>query len=166
MTYRLEPLAEHDLEPFSCGNTTLDEWLHRHARTATGQGTRTYVLIDEDDAVVGYFAVAPHYLNRDEAPPRLARGAPRQIPAILLAKLAVATSIHGQGVGAELLVHALGTIIDAARKAGGRVVVVDAIDDDAMAFYEHHDFDSLPGHDRRIVMKLSTAAKALGVAWP
>ena len=166
MTYRVEPLAGHDVEPFSCGNDALDEWLHRHARTATGQGTRTYVLVDTDGAVVGYFALTPHYLNRDEAPPRLARGAPRQIPAILLAKLAVDRSIQGQGLGAELLVRALDTIVDAARRAGGRVVVVDAIDDTAKAFYEHHDFQALPGHDRRLVMKLSTAAHALGVQWP
>jgi hypothetical protein len=40
-------------------------------------------------------------------------------------------------------------------------VLVDAIDDSAREFYEHHDFVPLPGHDRRLVMKLSTAAKAL-----
>jgi len=84
----------------------------------------------------------------------------------LLAKLAVDRSIQGQGLGAALLVRALDTIVDAARRAGGRVVVVDAIDDTAKAFYEHHDFQSLPGHDRRLVMKLSTAAHALGVQWP
>ena len=166
MIYRTEPLAEHDVEPFSCGNDALDEWLHRHARTATGQGTRTHVLVDTDGAVVGYFALTPHYLNRDEAPMRLARGAPRQIPAILLAELAVDRSIQGQGLGAELLVRALDTIVDAARKAGGRVVLVQAIDDTAKAFYEHHDFQALAGHDRRLVMKLSTAAHALGVQWP
>lgn len=103
-------------------------------------------------------------LNRDAAPPKQARGAPRQVPAILLAKLAADRSIQGQVLGAELLVRALDTIIDAARKAGGRAVVVDAVDDAAKAFYEHHDFQ--PRHDRRLVMKLSTAAPALGVAWP
>lgn len=166
MIYRIETLADHNLEPFSCGNDAFDEWLRRHARTATGQGIRTYVLIDVEGAVVGCFAVTPHFLNRDEAPPRLARGAPRQIPAILLAKLAVDASIRGRGLGAELLVQALDTIVDAARKAGGQVVLVDAIDDTAKAFYEHHDFQTLPGHDRRLVMKLSTAAHALGVQWP
>jgi GNAT superfamily N-acetyltransferase len=163
---RVEPLADHDLDRFRCGNDELDEWLRRHARTATGQGTRTYVLIDAEGAVVGYFALAPHFLNRDEAPPKLGRGAPGQIPAILLAKLAVASSIQAQGLGADLLVVALGTVIEAARKAGGRIVVVDAIDDAARRFYEHHYFQSLPNNPRRLLMKLSTAAQALGVPWP
>ncbi len=166
MSHRVEPLADHDLEPFRCGNEELDEWLRRHARTATGQGTRTYLLIDAGNMVVGYFALAPHFLNRHEAPRKLGRGAPRQIPAILLAKLAVASSVQGQGFGADLLVFALGTIIEAARSAGGRIVIVDAIDDEARTFYEHHDFQPLPNNPSRLVMKLSTVARALDVPWP
>lgn len=166
MTHRVEPLADHDLEPFRCGNEELDEWLRRHARRATGQGTRTYLLIDAGSAVVGYFALAPHFLNRHDAPRKLGRGAPRQIPAILLAKLAVASSLQDKGIGADLLVLALGTVLEAARTAGGRIVVVDAIDDEARSFYEHHDFQPLPNNPRRLVMKLSTAAQALGVPWP
>ena len=118
MSYRVEPLADHDLTSFSCGNDELDEWLYRHARTATGHGTRPYVLVAETGSVVGYFAIAPHYLAREDAPPRLARGAPAKLPAILLAKLALDSSVQGQGLGAELLVHALTTILDAARRAG------------------------------------------------
>ena len=166
MTYRVEPLDDQDLGEFSCGNDELDEWLRRHADTATGQGTRTYVLVDDAGSVVGYFAVAPHLIERDEAPRRLSRGAPHQIPAILLAKLALHRSLQGQGLGSELLVHALDTVIAAARRAGGRVVLVDAIDENAQRLYEHHDFQTLPGRDQRLVMKLSTAAKALGVPWP
>lgn len=166
MTYSVEPFAGQDVEGFRCGNDELDDWLVRHARPATGQGTRTYLLIDTDDVVVGYFAIAPHYLNRDDAPRTVGRGAPRQIPAILLAKVALDESIHGQGLGSELLVNALETVVDAARRAGGRIVVVDAIDDNARRFYEHHDFQPLPGNERRLVLKLSTAARVLGIAWP
>jgi GNAT superfamily N-acetyltransferase len=166
VSLRVEPLADHDLSRFACGNDEIDEWLRLRARSATGQGTRTYVLVEGDGPVIGYFALAPHLLVREDAPPRLARGAPHQIPAILLAKLALDTTVHGQGLGAELLVHALDTVVAAARRAGGRVVLVEAIDDDARAFYEHHDFQPLPGQPRRLVMKLSTAAKALGLAWP
>ncbi len=166
MTYYVEPLDDHELDGFRCGNVELDQWLITHARSATGHGTRTYVLLDDAGVVLGYFAIAPHLLERDDAPPKLGRGAPRQIPAVLLAKLALDESLHGQGLGSELLVCALEVILDAARRAGGRVVVVDALDANARRFYEHHGFDALPGSDRRLVLKLSTAAKALGVDWP
>lgn len=166
MIGRVEPLGKQDLSRFGCGHDQLDSWLIAHARTALGQGTRIYVLVDGDGLVRGYYAIAPHLLNRAQAPPRPARGAPRLIPAILLAKLAVDRPLHGQGIGADLLVAALITIIDAARVAGGRIIVVDAIDDNVRRFYEHHDFAPVPGNDRRLVMKLSTAAKALGLDWP
>ncbi len=166
MTFRVEPLDEHEVEGFRCGVGELDEWLIHHASTATRQGTRTYVLVDADESVVGYFAITPHILRRDDAPSRIARGAPREIPAILLAKLALDRSQQGSGLGSELLVSAIATIVEAARRAGGRLIVVDAINDQARSFYEHHDFQPLPGNDRRLVVKLSTAAKAIGVDWP
>jgi GNAT superfamily N-acetyltransferase len=169
VTLRVEALDDrHDLKSFSSGKLELDRWLREHARQATGQGTRTYVVVDgdDDDAVVGYFAIVPHVLERDEAPRKLGRGSPRQIPSILLAKLALGEHLQGRGLGAELLVRALDTIIDAARVAGGKLVVVDAIDADAEAFYRHHDFQPLPGRADRLVMKLSTAARALDKDWP
>ncbi len=166
MTFGVEPLANHDLGSFSCGNADLDDWLRRHARTATGQGTRTYVVIDDAGVVVGYFAIAPHLLARDDASCRRARGAPDRIPAILLAKLALDTSIQGRGLGSELLVVALEVTVSAARRAGGRIVLVDALNDDARNFYERHDFEPLPGQTHRLVMKLSSVARALGVPWP
>jgi hypothetical protein len=39
------------------------------------------------DVMAGYFALAPHVLARIDALKKLGRGAPRQIPCILLAKL-------------------------------------------------------------------------------
>ena len=78
----------------------------------------------------------------------------------------MAEGLHGQGLGASLLVLALGVVLDAARRAGGKVVVVDAIDERAAAFYEHTDFQRLADRPDRLVMKLSTVARALGVDWP
>lgn len=168
MTLRIEPLADdHDLEPCRCGHASLDAWLCEHAHTATRQGTRTYVLLEGDaDVVAGYFAIAPHLLERDAARRRIGRGAPDRVPAILLAKLAVREDLQGRGLGADLLIHALTTILNAARSAGGRVVVVDAIDDDAAGFYRAHDFTPSPADPHRLVLKLSTVAQALGLPWP
>jgi GNAT superfamily N-acetyltransferase len=123
-------------------------------------------VVDDAGVVVGYFAIAPHLLARDDASVRLARGAPDRIPAILLAKLALDSSVQGRGLGSELLVVALGVIVAAAKRAGGRIVLVDATSDDAREFYERHDFERLPGHTHRLFMKLSSVANALGVPWP
>lgn len=167
MTYQVEPLSErHDLSQFRCGNAELDGWLHNHAHTATGQGTRTSVLVDERGAVVGYFSIAPHTIDRDTLSKKTGRGAPRHIPAILLAKLALAEDLHGKHLGSELLVTALGTIVEAARHAGGKFVVVDAVDDVALAFYAHHEFEPMPSNPLRCTRKLSTIASALGKPWP
>jgi GNAT superfamily N-acetyltransferase len=167
VNYRLPPLAaEHHLDGFGSGQPALDDWVRTHARTATGRGTRTYILLDDAEEVVGYFAIAPHLLERDEAPTRIGRGAPARIPAILLAKLALDHRLHHQGLGAELLMHALSTIVRVARPAGGRLVVVDAIDDNAAAFYAAHDFTPTPRDPHRLVAKLSATAQALGLEWP
>jgi GNAT superfamily N-acetyltransferase len=156
----------HHLDDFDCGNEALNDWLRRHARNASGQGTRTYVVIDAGGEVVGYFAVAPHTIDRATVPRGVGRGAPNQIPAVLLAKIALDRRLHAQGLGSELLVVALGTIVDAARRVGGKFVVVDAIDDSAAAFYAHHEFIAVPADPHRFVRKLSTIAKALGQPWP
>jgi len=74
--------------------------------------------------------------------------------------------VQGQGLGSELLVVAMETIVEAARRVGGKAVVVDAIDDEAAAFYERHDFVATPSDPHRLVRKLSTIAKALGLPWP
>lgn len=168
MSHRLEPLADaHHLDSFDCGDPHLSDWLKHHARHATRQGTRTYVLVEQaSNSVIGYFAVAPYLIEREQTPRSIGRGAPSRIPAILLAKLALDQRLHGEGMGSELLVHALTTIIGAARTAGGRLVVVDAADDNAAEFYAAHDFEPLPNDPRRLVIKLSTAARALNVSWP
>jgi GNAT superfamily N-acetyltransferase len=168
VTFRVEPLGDqHHLDTLDSGNPALDEWLRLHARHATAQGTRTYLLIEDDrQRLAGYFAVAPHLVERDDVPGKVGRGSPRRIPAILLAKLALDAAYQGKGLGAELLLRALATMLAAARTAGGKVAVIDAIDDNAARFYRHHDFMPLPGNPRRLVQKFSTVAKVLHQAWP
>lgn len=48
---------------------------------------------------VGYFAVAPHCLAREEVPGKLGRCVPGLIPAILLTELTLDTPLQGQGLG-------------------------------------------------------------------
>ena len=107
--------------------------------------------------MVAYFSLCPHEVLRESLPSGVGHGSPRVIPAILLAKLALDTGLHGQGLGAQLLVDALSRAVKAVDAAGGRLIVVDAIDEEAARFYEHHGFDRVPGESLRLVMKASSA---------
>ena len=94
-------------------------------------------------------------------PARIGRGDLNEIPAILLARLALDESLHGTGLGAQLLVDALSRIVGAVEAAGGRYIVVDAIDDRAVAFYEHFGFTRTSDVAFRMFMRVSDAKASL-----
>ena len=56
------------------------------------------------------------------------------IPSILLARLALDRRLHGEGLGAQLLVDGVGRATDAVRLAGGGLIVVDALHERAAGF--------------------------------
>jgi GNAT superfamily N-acetyltransferase len=159
-----EPLSDgHQLEQFASGNRALDVWLQRHARPAQSMRTaRTFVWHAGDQLVVAYFSLAAHLVVRADLPPKVGRGSPDAIPAVLLARLALDQSLHGRGLGGELLLDALTRAVAASEVAAARLVVVDAIDDAAAAFYEHHGFIAVPGNRQRLVQRISDIAAALG----
>jgi len=163
--YDSEALADnHDLSRFDSGQPILDDWLRRHARgsDAKRQG-RTYVCHGGNGSVVAYFTLCPHVIERSELPRRLGHGDPDRISALLLARLALDRSLHGQGLGVELLLDALSRAVSASNQVGGRYVVVDAIDETAAGFYEHCGFRRCPGRDvLRLVRKVSDIAVSLG----
>jgi ribosomal protein S18 acetylase RimI-like enzyme len=73
-----------------------------------------------------------------------ANSLPAEVPAILLAKLALDVSLQGQGLGDELLLDALTRCVRAGEIVASRFVVVDAIDEDAAKFYEKYGFMRIP----------------------
>ncbi|MDP8976045.1 MAG: N-acetyltransferase [Actinomycetota bacterium] len=162
---RLSP--HHSIQSFVSGNADLDGWLRDAGETADRAGTaRVYIWSDGADGVIGYFAILPHNILREEVPSSVGRGAPNVIPGFLLARLALSEHLHGGGRGGELLVGALDTTLAAIRIGGGRVIVVDAINDRARGFYEHFGFRPIPADPNRLVMKASTAATSLSLEWP
>ena len=165
---RFDRITEHHpVDSFRCGNADLDDWLADAALNSDRSGTaRVYVWLDEIGEMIGYFAIAPHTVRREGLPRSVARGSPDVIPGFLLARLAVAESSQGKGIGGRLVVEALRTTLEAIRIGGGRVIVVDAIDDHAHSFYEHFGFRPISETGGRLVMKASTAAASVGVSWP
>jgi len=163
VSYRSEHLsAHHHLDDFSSGNDSLDEWLIRSALHADAANTgRTFVWIDEGSPrVIGYFTLAAHLMRRADVPNAVGHGSPDTIPAVLLARLALDRSQQGRGLGAQLLLDALERAVEASQRAAARLVVVDAIDEQAAAFYRRYGFRPCPD-PRRLVRKTSDIAAAL-----
>lgn len=157
------PLGSHSakLEGFDSGARDLDEWLRVHAAGAQARRTaRTFVWCASDGDVVAYYSLAGHVLVRDALPRSASRGSPAQIPAVLIAKLALDRRLHGRGNGSALLADALGRVVEAARTVAARFVVVDALHPEAAAFYEHHGFVQVPG-SLRLIQKINDIAAAL-----
>jgi predicted N-acetyltransferase YhbS len=152
----------HDLSRFSSGKEALDEWLKSSALHAAAMNTgRTFVWRVDAGRVVAYFILAAHLVAKEHIPPKVGRGSPQIIPAVLLAKLALDRSLTGQGLGGELLWDALSRAVAATQQVAARLVVVDAIDDTAVSFYQHFGFVALPGDLRRLVQKMSDIEAAL-----
>jgi predicted N-acetyltransferase YhbS len=158
----VEPLADgHRVEDFDCGVAALDRWLQQSARVAAGAGTAATYVLRRDKRVVGYYALAMSSVAHRGTPARLRRGMPDPVPVVLLARLALDRSEQGQGLGGHLLVDALRRCVRGGREFGARAVVVDAIGDDAAAFYRHFGFRELD--ERRLWRRLGDIASALGV---
>ena len=110
---------------------------------------------------MGYYSLAGHRLVRDALPESIGRGSPAEVPAVLLACLAIDASLRGQGLGGAILADALRRVVGAADLVAARFVVVDALHENAAKFYEHHGFARIPG-TLRLVQKTSSVAAALG----
>jgi len=157
---RLEPA--HDVQAFASGHDDLDAWLHRHALVAQQMDSaRTFVLA-RHDRVVGYFSLTMGSVRRADAPAKLVRGLPAYpVGMVLLARLAVDRAEQGKGSGALLLAEALRKAVDAGEAAAARLVVVDAIDEAAAAFYERHGFVPAPGHRFRLYRRMKDVRASL-----
>jgi ribosomal protein S18 acetylase RimI-like enzyme len=169
-TYQVTKLApEHDLETFDCGEPTFNNWLTRHAAASVRAGVAAvYLLLEKSGAgerVVGYYAINPTQVVRDDVPKPMSRGWPRAVPAWKLGKLAIHVDLRADKDaqwGRHILRDALETIIRVADAGGGKVIVVDADNQGPLHFYFRNGFKGT-GIDGQlsVFMKVSSARRAL-----
>ena len=150
----------HEVSSFACGKPELDHWLKHSALHAQSNRTaRTFVWHRGDGIVRAYFSLAATVARREDLPKRVGRGSPDVMPAVLLARLALETSLHGQRLGASLLVDALQRVVAATGSVAARMLIVDAIDEEAATFYERHGFTR--AGPLRLCQKISDVAAAV-----
>lgn len=157
-----EPLSrDHEVAGFSCGEASLDDWLTRRANANQVSGaTRTFVVQDQK-AVVAYYALASSAVAVASAAGRFKRNMPDPIPVVVLARLAVAQSHHGRGSGRALFQDAARRVLHAAASVGIRGLIVHALSDAAVAFYRRLGLEPSPLDPRTLMVTLSDLREAL-----
>jgi ribosomal protein S18 acetylase RimI-like enzyme len=162
--FRLEPLGgEHERSLFHCGEDPLD----RYFQTQVVQDIRRWVancfmaLEAATGYVAAYYKISAASIPVVNLPSDETKRLPRYptVPAARIGRLAVNQRFQGRGLGAELPVDAAARTLKAGVAAF--TLLVDATNDQAVAFYQRFGFRILASHPRTLVLPLATAQKVL-----
>jgi len=151
-----QPLsADHQLNTFNCGETSLDEWLQRRAiLNQTNGASRTFVVVDKNQLVMGYYALAAGAVHHQDATRSIRQNMPGPIPVMVLARLAVEIRTQGMQLGAGLLRDAVDRSLAVAKNTGLRALLVHALHERAKQFYLYFGFQASPVHPLTLMLRL------------
>jgi ribosomal protein S18 acetylase RimI-like enzyme len=146
---------EHDRSGFNCGGASLDRYLKEQAaQDMRRRFAICYVALTETKRVAGYYTLSSADLSLNDLPEEMARKLPRypNVPAVLLGRLAVDREFQGQRLGPALLVDAIKRTKRSEIASFG--LLVDALDERAKSFYQHHGFVPLPDSPLKLFLPL------------
>lgn len=163
--WRIERLARtHVRDRFDCGQPSLNEFL----RTLVSQYEkrdlgRTYVAVRGAECQdFGSYTIAGGAIAFDHLPAEASRKLPRHpLPIVLVARLAVDRAVQGQRLGEKLLLDALARSAQLSDELGIHAVVVDAIDQQAAAFYQKYRFIPLLDRELHLFLPITTVRTLL-----
>jgi GNAT superfamily N-acetyltransferase len=161
-----EPISKaHDRKGFDCGDAQLNEFVLKYARQSHEIGSaKTFCAIDnaKPGKILGFYSIAPAQVDYARVPDGLRKGLSRHdVGGFRLARLATDRSVQGQGLGGQLLGAAARRAILAATAVGGLILVIDAKNDRAAAWYASYGGVRLNDAPRTLVMSLATFAAEL-----
>lgn len=162
----VEPFRnDHDRSGFACGKTMLDEFIRtRVTQYEKRRLGKTFVAVPNGSKqVIGYYTLAAGAVACVHLPPESARKLPRHpIPVVLLARLAVDRLSQGRRLGEELLLDSLQRAFELSKQIGIYCVAVDAIDNEAVTFYQKYGFSSLVDQPMRLFLPIATIENLVG----
>jgi ribosomal protein S18 acetylase RimI-like enzyme len=162
--FRFEILGDgHERKEFRCGDEALD----RYFQTQVTQDIRRrvancFVVVETASGVVAaYYTLSAASIPLVDLPPQEAKRLPRYptLPAVRIGRLAVDRRFQRRGLGELMLINAVHRTIQDA--AAAFALLVDAKNDEAVAFYERYGFSAIAGRPRTLFLPLATAQKTL-----
>lgn len=164
--WREEPISRHhDRRGFDCGSPELNEYLNRYARqNHESGGSKTFVAVlpIEPATVLGYYSISPGAIEFAHVPAKLTKKLARyDVPVFRIGRLAVSLSMHGQGLGGDLLLAAGVRALAVAAQIGGVALAIDAKDAKAARWYERFGAIRLLDDPLKLILPLSTIEDSL-----
>lgn len=153
--------ATDDISSFASGNAVLDRWFHRHCRGNQHYYGVTYVAV-EDGVIVGYVAVSPSSVDREQ----LSGTGPSSSPVLLIGRLAVRADRQRAGIGQHLVQQAFDLALEQHDALGCAAVIVDAKPEaidyyaDKYAFVPMQGAERRPGHGLRMFLEIGVLVRA------
>ena len=157
----IEPLGAQDRSAFSCDTAPLDRYLREQAsqdvkRLVAG----CFVVVEAaTGTLAGYYTLAASSVTANDLPPQFAKRLPRYplLPAALIGRLAIDQRYQGKGLGSALLADAAFRVLRSDMKA--LALIVEAKDEKAAAFYQHHGFAPFANRPLSLYLPLETVKK-------
>lgn len=140
-----------NLSNFACGNAALDKYLKQRASQDNRENLARLFIYSEGSEVYGYYTLSSYTLTNDEAK-NITKSKYPTIPTMLLGRLAIDQKYHRQGHGHILMEHVFDNYMEARKLMGMVGLVVEAIDDNAVKFYEQYDFEPLPDNPYKLIL--------------
>lgn len=166
MPFELKPFSKDvNRKDFCCGKPELDKYFVEQLGQDEGRdAARAHLLVDGDtNTVAGFFTISAGAVELTRLPESLLKKVARyaQVPAAVIGRLAVDRRFKGQGLGGLLLIEALAMVVSGPLAV--TVVLVDAKDEDAAAFYRKFGFAALQDVDPlKMFMTAKAARNAIG----
>jgi ribosomal protein S18 acetylase RimI-like enzyme len=162
---RPRPIGPTDnTKGFDSGEESLNQYLAARAlANHVADLARCYVCVDADTGrILGFYTLSAVAIERAELPGKVRRNSPNPVPAVLLGRLAIDTEAQGSGLGRFLVRDAILSTLTAAERVGVRVLLVHALNEQAVAFYEGLGFRRSHTDPLHLYLLLADARRSIG----
>lgn len=157
---RFEELnRSHNRAGFDCGVKELNEFLKNFAHQNSKKGlSRTFVLTENSapEEVLGYYTLSVFEVFAEELPRKFAKKYKGNLPAVKIARLAVARGLQKQGIGKHMMIDAIKRVIKISANVGVIGLFVDAKNQGAKEYYLGFGFIPLADHSLILFLPLKT----------
>lgn len=152
----------HNRKTFDCGHPAVNDYLatkaRRHQELNVGL-TQVMLHPDSPNHVIAFYTLAIKQVACEVLPGSLPNYPHNEVPVILLGWMGIDQRIQGRGNGMKTLLYALTHALNIMESADGIGVgvIIDAIDGNAMEWYQNMDtFEVIDNEARRLFVSLKS----------